>query len=72
MIPEDVHVFPINTPNKKLTDCKQLLAAEKSLGVLEAEERSTEYGEGYKKVLRQRAAECRLLINKLRREYGLE
>lgn len=69
-IPEDVRVFPIDTPNEKIVDLKQYLAAQKSLRMLEDELLSDEdYGPGYKKLLQQRATECRVLLAKLEEKY---
>lgn len=65
----DVYVFPLDCPVQKAVDLKQFLAAQKSIEMLEQEEKDTEYGEGYKRMLRERATACRVIINKIREKY---
>jgi hypothetical protein len=70
MEPNDVMVFPLDTPNQKIVDLKQYLAAQKSLDMLEQEIQSNEeYGAGYKRLLQQRATECRVLMAKIEEKY---
>lgn len=70
MIPEDVLVFPLDTPNEKIVDLKQYHAAMKSLDMLQSEIIKGEYGAGYKRLLQSRATECIAIINKIREKYG--
>lgn len=70
MIPEDVLVFPLDTPVQKAVDLKQYLAAKKSLASLTQEIQSdSEYGAGYKKLLIKRATECRAIMAKIEEKY---
>lgn len=67
----DIMVFPLNTPNQKVVDLKQYLAAKKSLDMLEQELVSNEeFGKGYKRLLQQRASECRTILSKIEAKYG--
>ena len=66
----DILVFPLDTPNQKVVDLKQYLAAKKSLDMLEQELVSNEeFGVGYKKLLQQRATECRVIMSKIEAKY---
>lgn len=70
MVPDDVLVFPINTPNDKIVDLKQLLSAQKSLGMLQEEIKSGGgFGAGYLRLLQGRATECQAIINKIKEKY---
>lgn len=66
----DILTFPLDTPNQKIVDLKQYLAAKKSLDMLEQELVSNEdFGAGYKKLLQKRATECRVILAKLEAKY---
>lgn len=66
----DIMVFPLDTPNQKVVDLKQYLAAKKSLDMLEQELVSNEeFGAGYKRLLQQRATECRVIMSKIEAKY---
>lgn len=71
MVPSDVNVFPLDTPNVLLTDTKQYRAAKRSLEMLTDEMRSTEYGTGYQQLLSKRATEAAAIITKLEEKYGI-
>lgn len=71
MIPDDINVFPIDTNNQKLTDCKQLIAAQKSLRMLQSQiaDQEGNYGPGYKALLAKRVTETEAIINKIKEKY---
>lgn len=68
-IPE-VYVFPLDTPNQKIMDLKQFMAAKKSIDMLEVQIRENEYkGGGMERLLRQRQTECREIVAKIVEKY---
>jgi hypothetical protein len=69
----EVLVFPLDTPNQKVVDLKQYLAAQQSLKMLQQEIDTAEeqgYGKGYVAELQKRATECQAIINKTQEKYG--
>lgn len=69
----EVLVFPLDTPNQKVVDLKQYLAAQRSLEMLQHEIDTAEeqgYGKGYIRELQKRATECQAIINKTQEKYG--
>ena len=69
----EVLVFPLDTPNQKVVDLKQYLAAQKSLEMLQREIDTAAdqgYGPGYVQELQKRATECRAIIVKTQEKYG--
>ena len=71
----EVLVFPLDTPNQKIVDLKQYLAAQQSLKMLQLEiDTAAEqgYGLGYVRELQKRATECQAIINKTQEKYGSE
>lgn len=70
MTPGEVLVFPLNTPNEKIVDLKQLLAAQASYDKLKAElEGEAEFGEGFRRLLEARATECLEIVAKIKEKY---
>lgn len=68
-IPE-VYVFPLDTPNQKIMDLKQYLAAKKSIDMLETQIKENEYkGGGMERLLRQRQTDCREIVAKIQDKY---
>lgn len=68
-VPE-VYVFPLDTPNQKIMDLKQLLASEASIRALDQQIAENEYKNGgWEQELRSRRAECVSIINKIREKY---
>lgn len=71
----EVLVFPLDTPNQKVVDLKQYLAAQQSLKMLQLEIDTAAdqgYGLGYVRELQKRATECQAIINKTQEKYGSE
>ena len=71
----EVLVFPLDTPNQKIVDLKQYLAAQQSLKMLQLEIDTAAdqgYGLGYVRELQKRATECQAIINKTQEKYGSE
>lgn len=68
-IPE-VYIFPLDTPNQKIMDLKQFLAARKSIDMLETQIKENEYkGGGFERLLRQRQTDCREIVAKIQEKY---
>lgn len=68
----DVLVFPLNTPNQKVVDLKQYLAAQRSIALLTAEIESAGeqgYGRGYVAELTKRATACRAIMSQIEEKY---
>ena len=71
----EVLVFPLDTPNQKVVDLKQYLAAQQSLKMLQLEIDTAAdqgYGLGYVRELQKRATACTDIINKTQEKYGSE
>lgn len=68
-IPE-VYVFPLDTPNQKIVDLKQFLAAQASIRHLDTQIKENEYKNGgWERELLTRRAQCAAIINQIREKY---